>query len=111
MVHRVKKDNDVHLGKWNGLGGKLEAGETPEECAIREILEEHAGGGPGGHQASLGAGVLGDDLPSLLVQLVHVQVALGCLHHSLENLWRHYAAAQNGHPATAVDDTPDPQAV
>jgi len=40
MVHRVKKDNDVHLGKWNGLGGKLEAGETPEECAIREILEE-----------------------------------------------------------------------
>lgn len=40
MVHRVKKVNDVHQGKWNGLGGKLEAGETPEECAIREIQEE-----------------------------------------------------------------------
>jgi len=40
MVHRVKKANDVHQGKWNGLGGKLEAGETPEECAIREIREE-----------------------------------------------------------------------
>ncbi len=40
MVHRNKKANDMHLGKWNGLGGKLEAGETPEECAVREIYEE-----------------------------------------------------------------------
>lgn len=40
MIHRVKKKNDMHQGKWNGLGGKLEAGETPEECAIREIYEE-----------------------------------------------------------------------
>jgi 8-oxo-dGTP diphosphatase len=40
MVHRTKKENDMHMGKWNGLGGKLESGETPEECAIREIREE-----------------------------------------------------------------------
>jgi 8-oxo-dGTP diphosphatase len=40
MVHRVKKAQDMHLGKWNGLGGKLEPGETPEECARREIQEE-----------------------------------------------------------------------
>ena len=40
MVHRVKKQNDMHQGKWNGLGGKLEPGETPEECARREIREE-----------------------------------------------------------------------
>lgn len=40
MVHRIKKHKDMHLGKWNGLGGKLEPGETPEECAIREIREE-----------------------------------------------------------------------
>lgn len=40
MVHRTKKENDMHMGKWNGLGGKLEPGETPEECAIREIYEE-----------------------------------------------------------------------
>ena len=40
MIHRVKKENDMHAGKWNGLGGKLEPGETPEECAIREIYEE-----------------------------------------------------------------------
>lgn len=40
MVYRNKKPNDMHLGKWNGLGGKLEPGETPEECAVREIREE-----------------------------------------------------------------------
>ena len=40
MIHRVKKENDHHEGKWNGLGGKFEQGETPEECAIREIKEE-----------------------------------------------------------------------
>jgi len=40
MLYRNKKENDYHEGKWNGLGGKLEAGETPEECAIREIYEE-----------------------------------------------------------------------
>jgi 8-oxo-dGTP diphosphatase len=40
MVHRVKKANDIHEGKWNGLGGKFETGETPEECVIREIFEE-----------------------------------------------------------------------
>lgn len=40
MLHRVKKANDYHEGKWNGLGGKFEQGESPEECAIREIEEE-----------------------------------------------------------------------
>ncbi len=40
MVYRNKKPNDIHEGKWNGLGGKFEAGETPEECVIREVWEE-----------------------------------------------------------------------
>jgi 8-oxo-dGTP diphosphatase len=40
MLRRVKKQNDIHYGKWNGLGGKLEPGETPEECVRREIEEE-----------------------------------------------------------------------
>jgi 8-oxo-dGTP diphosphatase len=40
MLHRNLKDQDFHQGKWNGLGGKLEKGESSEECAIREFLEE-----------------------------------------------------------------------
>ncbi len=40
MIHRTKKKNDYHEGKWNGLGGKFEEGESPEECAVREIKEE-----------------------------------------------------------------------
>ncbi len=40
MLFRNKKENDYHEGKYNGLGGKFEAGESPEECAEREILEE-----------------------------------------------------------------------
>lgn len=40
MIYRNKKKNDYHEGKWNGLGGKFEPGESPEECAIREIQEE-----------------------------------------------------------------------
>ena len=40
MLHRIKKENDMHKNKWNGLGGKLIPGETPEECVIREVKEE-----------------------------------------------------------------------
>jgi 8-oxo-dGTP diphosphatase len=40
MLHRVKKQGDMHAGKWNGLGGKLLPGETPEQCAFREVQEE-----------------------------------------------------------------------
>ncbi len=40
MVYRNKKPNDMHAGKWNGLGGKFEPGESPEECVTREVREE-----------------------------------------------------------------------
>lgn len=40
LLHRTKKENDVHKDRWIGLGGKIEAGETPEECIIREVKEE-----------------------------------------------------------------------
>jgi len=40
MLHRVRKPNDIHEGKWNGLGGHIESGETPEECVVREVYEE-----------------------------------------------------------------------
>lgn len=40
MLYRNKKPNDPNGGKWIGLGGKLEQGETPEACLLREIKEE-----------------------------------------------------------------------
>ncbi|MBQ2990392.1 MAG: 8-oxo-dGTP diphosphatase [Clostridia bacterium] len=42
MLHRVKKKNDVNHDKWIGVGGKLESGESPEECMLREFAEETA---------------------------------------------------------------------
>lgn len=40
MIHRNCRSGDSHSGKWNTLGGKMEPGETPEECASREVREE-----------------------------------------------------------------------
>lgn len=40
MLLRNKKKNDIHEGKYNGLGGKMESGETPFECVKREVFEE-----------------------------------------------------------------------
>lgn len=40
MLHRNKKPGDVHRGKYNGLGGKLDPGESPDECVTREVREE-----------------------------------------------------------------------
>lgn len=40
MLYRNKKQDDYHEGKWNGLGGKFEAGESPEACMRREVYEE-----------------------------------------------------------------------
>ena len=37
MLHRKKAPN---RGLWNGVGGHLEPGETPEACALREVWEE-----------------------------------------------------------------------
>lgn len=40
MLHRVKKVNDENHDKWIGVGGKFEAGESPEDCLLREVKEE-----------------------------------------------------------------------
>ena len=40
MIHRTKKENDENRDKWLGIGGKLEYGESPFDCAEREIREE-----------------------------------------------------------------------
>ena len=40
MLHRVRKERDENRDKWVGIGGKFEPGESPEDCALREVLEE-----------------------------------------------------------------------
>ena len=40
MLYRNKKDNDLNHGKWVGVGGKFEPGETADECFLREVKEE-----------------------------------------------------------------------
>ena len=40
MLHRISKKNDVNKGKWIGVGGHFEEGESPEECMLREVFEE-----------------------------------------------------------------------
>lgn len=40
MVHRTFRHDDAHLGKYNGLGGKLEPGEDVVAGIRRELREE-----------------------------------------------------------------------
>jgi len=40
MVHRNKREEDQHLGKYNGLGGKVERDEDVVACIKREVREE-----------------------------------------------------------------------
>lgn len=40
MIHRNARPGDHHLGKYNGLGGKIEPDEDVVACMRREIREE-----------------------------------------------------------------------
>ena len=40
LIHRNSRPGDHHLGKYNGLGGKMQANEDVLSCMRREILEE-----------------------------------------------------------------------
>lgn len=40
MVHRIARSDDEQLGKWNGLGGKVEADEDIWSAMARELREE-----------------------------------------------------------------------
>ena len=40
MLYRNKKKNDDNAGKWLGIGGKFEPGESADDCVVREVLEE-----------------------------------------------------------------------
>ncbi len=40
MLHRIKKEKDINKDKYIGVGGHFEYGESPDECLMREVLEE-----------------------------------------------------------------------
>ena len=40
MLHRTSKKNVENHDKWIGIGGTFEAGESPEDCVVRECFEE-----------------------------------------------------------------------
>ena len=40
MLYRNKKPHDPNAGKWVGIGGHMEEGESPEDCLKREAREE-----------------------------------------------------------------------
>ncbi len=40
MLHRTKKERDINAGKFIGVGGHVEEGESPINCIKREVFEE-----------------------------------------------------------------------
>lgn len=40
LIHRNRRSDDAHLGKYNGLGGKIDRGEDVLTSLRREIREE-----------------------------------------------------------------------
>ena len=40
MLHRTKKEHDINAGKYIGVGGHVEEGESPTDCIKREVMEE-----------------------------------------------------------------------
>ena len=40
MIHRSNLKNDGSQGKWMGIGGHFEEGESPFDCVVREAREE-----------------------------------------------------------------------
>jgi 8-oxo-dGTP diphosphatase len=40
LIHRNRRPDDLHYGKYNGLGGKVDPGEDVVACLRREVREE-----------------------------------------------------------------------
>jgi 8-oxo-dGTP diphosphatase len=40
MVHRNARPDDIHFGKYNGLGGKIDSHEDVASSMCRELMEE-----------------------------------------------------------------------
>ena len=40
IMHRFNKELDINKYNWIVVGGHFEEGESPEECLLREVMEE-----------------------------------------------------------------------
>lgn len=40
LIHRITRQDDTHLNKYNGLGGKMHPDEDVFSCLVREVREE-----------------------------------------------------------------------
>lgn len=40
QVLLIRRATPPYVGRWNGLGGKVQAGETPHQSVVREVFEE-----------------------------------------------------------------------
>ncbi len=71
LLYRNKKNLDVNGGKWVGIGGHLEAGETPDACLLREVREE-TGLVLTAYRAVGDIAFLSDTFPAEIMHLYHV---------------------------------------
>jgi 8-oxo-dGTP diphosphatase len=77
----VRRGRDPHRGRWSLPGGRVEAGESPEQAIEREVLEETGlvvrAGAPVGRVRIQGGAVVYDvlDLACTLVAPTEVPVA------------------------------------
>ena len=93
MVHRNARADDQQLGKYNGLGGKLEPGEDVHAGMRRELMEE---AGYGAHRLevlanlSLSPSYMGNRMTLVLAQELFEKRLPGDEPEPLVASWHHF---------------------
>lgn len=99
-----RKKRGFGAGKWNGFGGKLQAGETLEGAARREFFEETGAQiGPLERRGQLA--FMFANLPPLLVQVFVAHSWMGDIQESEEMAPRWFSVAALPYDEMWVDDS------